>query len=286
MRKALERQGNMMDLGVNPFRFLQPFNVVRRWELYRNNSIMWNYFMSHVKQRKSGSSTVQRKTIIDLALASLEKEQGDAISGVKPASGSASFMDGLFQNFKIFLFAGYDTTATTICWVFHYLERNAACLERLRAEHDTILGPDPDTAEAAIRERPVLVNSLSYTTAVVKETLRLSPAAMTIRQGHEGFSMTKPGFPPFPTDGFMIWDGVPAVHRNPESWPRPNDFVPERFLVGEEDPLYPAKNAWRPFQQPPRSCIGQELAMLEIKLALALVARKFDIRTAWEEWDR
>lgn len=53
-----------------------------------------------------------------------------------------------------------------------------------------------------------------------------------------------------------------------------------------EDPLYPPKSVWRPFKTGPRNCIGQTLAMAEIKTILVLVLRKFDRKPMYEEWDQ
>lgn len=276
-----------LDIGFRPFRVLQPFNLVRRWRVARNDRIMWRFFEPYIQRcmdRRGAPSATdkrQKKTVVDLALASLD--DADAGTNNKP---DAAFLFQLFQHLKIFLFAGHDTTASTICWTFHVCERRPDVLARLRAEHDEVLGPDVDRVEEVVLARPHLLNSLPYTTAVIKETLRLHPPALSMRESPPGFMLHKPGYPALPTNGFIIWDGMQVVQRNPEFWPRAHEFVPDRFLVPEGDPLHPPKNGWRPFEQPPRSCIGQELAMLEIKLALVVAVRRFDIELAWDEWDR
>jgi len=83
----------------------------------------------------------------------------------------------------------------------------------------------------------------------------------------------------------MIWDGIQAVMRRERLWVRPLDFLPERWLASPGDPLYPEKYAWHPFGLGPRSCIGRELALVEIKAVLALVVRDLDIDCVWEGWD-
>lgn len=70
--------------------------------------------------------------------------------------------------------------------------------------------------------------------------------------------------------------------RDPDLFPDPDPFRPERFLP--DSPFAPRhKDAWRPFEKGPRDCIGQELAMLEGRIALALAVRYFGFKTAYPE---
>jgi len=66
----------------------------------------------------------------------------------------------------------------------------------------------------------------------------------------------------------------------------PNKFIPKRFLPAPNNFQEIAKDSWRPFEKGPPGCLGQELAMLEIKIVLSLTLREFDIKGAYEEWDR
>jgi cytochrome P450 len=76
------------------------------------------------------------------------------------------------------------------------------------------------------------------------------------------------------------------MHHNPEVFVKPEDFIPDRWLVSPEDPLHPKKASWRAFEWGPRACIGQTLAQLELKIALVMTVRMFDIDIAYEEWDK
>ena len=71
-----------------------------------------------------------------------------------------------------------------------------------------------------------------------------------------------------PTNGYLVWAVSQPLHRDPEYWPQPDSFLPDRWLVPPGDPLYPVKGAWRPFEYWPRNCNGHELAMLEIKVVM------------------
>lgn len=76
------------------------------------------------------------------------------------------------------------------------------------------------------------------------------------------------------------------MHRAPQYWKRPEEFFPERWLVDENDKLYPMKDAWRPFEHGPRNCIAQSLVMIELRVVLALLVREFNFEPAYAEWDR
>lgn len=70
--------------------------------------------------------------------------------------------------------------------------------------------------------------------------------------------------------------------RSEEVFPEPLAFKPERFLVPDGHPLAVPKNAWRPFEKGPRFCVGEAMALIQTKVLLAMVLRKFDITAAYE----
>lgn len=77
------------------------------------------------------------------------------------------------------------------------------------------------------------------------------------------------------------------MHHDTRLWPHATEFLPERWLVGDGDPLCAPKDGhvWRPFELGPMACIGQELAMMELKMALLVTAREVEFEAALEEWD-
>ena len=122
---------------------------------------------------------------------------------------------------------------------------------------------------------------------MIKEVLRLFPPAASSRQGKPGASIHDDHGTVSPTvNAIMIWTIHVELHRSPKYWKRPDDFVPERWLVGPTDELFPAKDAWRAFEYGPRNCIAQGIAMTELKIILACIRREFDSRHAYDEWDR
>ncbi|KAI0381339.1 cytochrome P450 4V3 [Hypomontagnella monticulosa] len=263
----------------------------RAWHhsaIKRNNLTMRKVLLPQIenKLRTDSIADSKKKTIVDLALKTIDKDDPSA----SKEKLDARFIDMLIANLKAFIFAGHDTTSSTICFMVKALQDNPSCLAKVRAEHDSVLGPDPDKAMEVLTASPHLLYSLPYTLGVIKETLRLYPLAATVRESEStpGFAVTVPGSPiRYPMNGFGPWLAAPGVQRNPDYWPRPHEFLPERWLATEGDPLYVAtKEAWTPFSLGPRNCIGMELAMIELRLVSVLIARTFDIEEAWEEWDK
>lgn len=267
------------------------------WESFtreRNNRKLRDALLGRVEAAiKSATSplgvneTDKSRTLLDIALTR-------TLNDTDPSSAAARLdqqsIDSILANLKLFLFAGHDTTSSTICWMFKLLQDNPTSLALLRAEHDSVLGPDPSQAADLLRASPQLLNQLPYTHGVVKETLRFYPLAATVRQGEAGFSLSVPrSNQQYPTAGTAIHDTPSVIQLDPAVWPRANEFLPQRWVPSDDEPLYkPAayKDAWRPFSMGPRNCIGMELAMVEIKLVAALVCREFDVREAWNKWDQ
>jgi cytochrome P450 len=288
---------------VNILNFIQYYNPWRHFMLWKNYKTLVDGLTPAIQERTSAlqkNPTAKGKTLVDLIVHALEEERAEQTGAANEGKSQsdlkfdAEFMEMAVGQINTFLFAGFDTTAATIAWLFRLLCQYPDVMAKLREEHDTVLGPNAWDAANVIRENPQLVNQLPYTLAVLKESMRYHTNVGTMRRGEPGFFLVgPPGFDPgfegkkMPTEGFIVWDGTWAVHHDPEFWHRPDEFLPERFLVTDhQDPLFPPPNGWRSFEAGPRNCIGQHLVVLEVKLVMALVVRCFDVEVAWEEWDR
>lgn len=238
------------------------------------------------RQKEKASSELNKpssKSVVSLAL---ESYMADSLQG-KPA---AQEMDKTFKAYataqvRLFLFAGHDTTSSTLCYCYHLLSSHPTALAALCAEHDTVLGTDFAKVPFLLSENPHLLNQLPYTLAVIKETMRLFPAASSMREGSPDVSIIDEAGNRYPTDGVYVWVLHLAIQRNPKYWKEPDSFIPERWLAGPDDPLYPVKGAWRPFEFGPRNCIGQTLVTMDLRTVLAMTVREFDIRATYQEWD-
>lgn len=168
------------------------------------------------------------------------------------------------------LLAGEETTANTLAWMIDLLVRNPAA--RHRAEEEVrSLASDPAAFTFDQMEQ------LSYLEACIHETMRLKPVIpiLTLQAIHD----TVVGDVAIPRDtpilAVLRHDSLSGRH-----FERPESFEPERWLEEAEQPLTPtARRASMPFGSGPRVCPGRYLAILEMKLAMAMLLASFDIES-------
>lgn len=86
----------------------------------------------------------------------------------------------------------------------------------------------------------------------------------------------------YPTEGCNLLALNLGLHYN-SGWGDPRAFRPERWLTKAPAPEGAFREAWVPFSKSPRNCIGQELAMLELKIVLAMCVRSFDFHAAFDK---
>lgn len=196
-----------------------------------------------------------------------------------------SFAHYAASQIRLFLFAGTDTTASMMVYVYHMLAKHPEWLKKLRNEHDEIFGKDPNDAARVLKENPNLLNNCKLTVAFIKETLRIYAPAGTVRSGSPGVTVTDLQGNEQPMDYVGANILHQALHVNPRVWPRAKEFLPERFLVGPEHELHPDPAAFRPFEQGPRNCIGQTLVWNELRVAIILTCRDLEIRDAYDDFD-
>lgn len=251
--------------------------------------IMDNYLRKVIRARvknKTGETKLSKKEsarrpAIDLAIDEYKMDS-------KGGKIDKEFEQVAIDQMKTFIFAGHDTSSSTLCYIYYLLDKHPSAMTKIRAEHMRIFGPS-STAGNAIKARPHLLNELPYTTAVIKETLRLFPPASTVRNGLPSFSLHHNNVS-YPTASKMIWINNHTIQRRPDYFPCPDAFIPERFLPSDSPDFYKDQGdiksgTWRPFEKGPRACIGQELAVLEMKIILVMTVGKYDVRAEYGEWE-
>ena len=173
-------------------------------------------------------------------------------------------------NVLTMLLAGEDTTANTLAWAIWLLYRHPECLARARAEVDRDLGdPSAWTIESFAK--------LEYVEACANETMRLKPVAPFIML--QALRETSVAGIRIPVDT-LIWGALRVDSVRDQYFDHAARFDPERWLDGGS--AHSAASASRvamPFGAGPRVCPGRHLAMLEIKMALAILLGRFDIES-------
>lgn len=161
------------------------------------------------------------------------------------------------------LFAGYETTATAIAWALYWVHKQPQVREKLLQELNT-LGDSRD---------PMTIFRLPYLTAVCNETLRIHPVAM----------LTFPRVVQEPVEllghsleaGTILAGCMYLTHQREDLYPQPKQFNPERFLERQYSPY-----EFIPFGGGVRRCLGEALAMFEMKLVLATLLRRYELGLA------
>jgi cytochrome P450 len=161
------------------------------------------------------------------------------------------------------LFAGHDTSTSTISFMLYELARHPAALAKVLEEQDRVLDGRVPTAAELTGELPELE-------MVLDETLRLYPAAWVgPRRAVETFEFGGHEVPAGAYVNYSSW----ASHRLPDVWPEPEAFVPERFTPEAKAKL--PKGAYIPFGGGSRTCIGMRFGQLEIKTIVTLLLQRY-----------
>ncbi|XP_078074140.1 cytochrome P450 4V2-like [Mustelus asterias] len=196
----------------------------------------------------------KRKAFLDLLLSAID-ENGNKLS-----------QQDIREEVDTFIFEGHDTTAAAINWALYLLGSHPDALKKVHEELDDVFGNS---------DRPATMDDLKklqFLHCVMKESLRLFPSVPIF-----GRTLLEECY----VGGFKIPKGVNAMiipyalHRDPKYFPDPEEFRPERFLPENSTKMNPY--AFIPFSAGVRNCIGQKYAIMEEKVMLSSILRRFHV---------
>jgi cytochrome P450 len=172
--------------------------------------------------------------------------------------------------------AGSDTTAIALTNVLYYLIKNPSQLATLRREVASVLSDDEIIAPYA------KVKNLPYLRACLDESLRISPPVafgLVRKTPPEGVTI----FGEFIAGNTVV--SVPAyvAHRDPNIFPNPEEFRPERWLENEGKAKEMGKY-FIPFSTGARGCIGRNISYLEQHVLVATIVHRYDFALPTEDW--
>ena len=241
---------------------------------------VWRYFKRTADRELEASVAVIKNTIEEFVVQARQRLRDDPtlreqprnlleamiVAADQPDSGLGDRQ--VVGNVLTMLLAGEDTTANTLAWMIHLLKQNPKALQRLQDEVRTH-APDPALFTMA------LMDSLVYLDACASETMRLKPVApflplQALRDTQVGDVAV--------ARGDMIWGVLRHDSVSEPYFSNPQAFEPERWLPEAPNPLSSeAKRAAMPFGSGPRMCPGRYLALLEMKMAMAMLLASFEI---------
>jgi cytochrome P450 len=220
-----------------------PLSPFRRF--LRRRAAVHRELFALIARRRSAPDLAGRSDVLSLLLAARD-EAGAPLSD-----------EELRDELVTMLVAGHETTATALSWAFALILADPRVAERLAAEATD----DPE----ALARAP-------YLDAVIKETLRLRPIVPdVVREVRAPWTVDGHELP----IGCYVTPFIYAVHRDPELYPDPERFRPERFLDVKPDPY-----TWFPFGGGTRRCVGMAFALYEMKIVLGTILSRARLRLA------
>ncbi|KAK6531769.1 hypothetical protein TWF694_002938 [Orbilia ellipsospora] len=197
------------------------------------------------------------------------------IKGRDPQTGKGLSDELIVNNMITFLIAGHETTSATLAFTMYNLLRHPQKYKKLQEEIDTVVGRETVNVEH--------LSKLKYTAAVLRETLRLSSpiTAINVRphpfNNHEDPVLLNGQYKVAKDQSVVLL--VKKMHQDPAVYGQDAaEFKPERMLDEEFNKLPP--DAWKPFGNGVRACIGRPFAWQEMLLVLATLFQNFDFHMA------
>uniref|UniRef100_A0A8C8SEU2 unspecific monooxygenase n=1 Tax=Pelusios castaneus TaxID=367368 RepID=A0A8C8SEU2_9SAUR len=225
--------------------------------------------ISRIKEERKKEAKGSRTDFLQLMINSQNSNTIHESNGVNHTYKGLTDIEILAQAF-IFIFAGYEPTSNALCYLSYELATHPDVQQKLQQEIDSVLpNKTPLTYDVLMQ--------MEYLDMTVNEILRLFPLGGRLervcKKDVEINGMIIPKdtvvmIPPF------------VLHRDPEYWPEPEEFRPERFSKENKEILDPY--TYLPFGAGPRNCIGMRFALLSMKVAIASLLQNFTIKPCKE----
>ncbi|XXG40103.1 hypothetical protein AAC387_Pa01g0900 [Persea americana] len=250
--RALQQAMSKSSLLIIPgLRYLPTKNNRKIWKLEKE---IHSLILKVVKEHKEESIATSEKVLLQCIL------EGANASQIRSDLADSFVVD----NCKNIYFAGHETTAVTATWSLMLLALNPGWQARVRDEVAEVCGGELPDADK--------IRKMKTLTMVIQETLRLyPPAPFVVREALQSLDYGGIEIP----EGMNLWIPIPTMLHDPELWGSDaHEFNPERFSHGIANACK-LPHVYMPFGIGARSCLGQNFAMVELKIVLSLILSKF-----------
>jgi cytochrome P450/NADPH-cytochrome P450 reductase len=231
----------------------------RRKELAQDVAFMNKMVDEIIAERRGNAAAAEgKKDMLGAMMTGVDRSTGEQLDDIN-----------IRYQINTFLIAGHETTSGLLSCTLYALLKHPDVLKKAYEEVDRVLGPDIDA-------RPTYqqVTQLTYITQILKEALRLWPPAPAY--GIAPLQDETIGGKYKLRKNTFVTVLVMALHRDPSVWgPSPDKFDPENFSR-EAEAKRPV-NAWKPFGNGQRACIGRGFAMHEAALAIGMILQRFKL---------
>ncbi|XP_056618435.1 cytochrome P450 3A30 [Triplophysa dalaica] len=244
------------------FPFMAP--VLEKMDLAFFPTSVTDFFYAALQKLKSERVANDHKKRVDFLQLMVDSQKGGKSEPGEHREKGLSDHEILSQS-MIFIFAGYETTSSTLTFLFYNLATNPDALKKLQKEIDETF---PNKVSL---DYETLMN-MDYLDAALNESLRLFPPAARLERVCKktveinGLIIPKDMVVMIPTY---------VLHRDPEHWSDPDSFKPERFTQDNRESIDPY--TFMPFGMGPRNCIGMRFAQVTMKLAVVEILQRFDV---------
>ncbi|XP_038200907.1 cytochrome P450 3A11 [Arvicola amphibius] len=251
-------------MSVALFPFLTPMYERLNVSIFPKDSIA--FFKNFVERMKENRLNTKQKHRVDFLQLMMNSHNN---SKDKESHKALSDMEMMAQS-VVFIFAGYETTSSTLAFTLYLLATHPDIQKKLQEEIDVAL---PNKAPPSYDK----VMEMEYLDMVLNETLRLYPIANRLeRVCKQDVEMDGVFIP----KGSIVMVPLYALHHDPQYWPEPMAFRPERFSKENKGSIDPY--VYMPFGNGPRNCIGMRFALMNMKLALTKVLQNFSFQSCKE----
>ncbi|XP_037947260.1 probable cytochrome P450 6a17 [Teleopsis dalmanni] len=240
-------------------------NMARRLHMRVINDEVHEFYMRVVRETIDyrEKNNVKRNDFMDMLIEMKNNPNDDDCLSIEEVAAQAF----------VFFIAGFETSSTTMGFALYELAQHQDIQNKLRQEINEVI-----TRHNGIFSYECM-KDMHYLDQVISETLRMHPVvSQIVRKTLERYETDDPHY--YLDKGTFILIPVTGIHYDPDIYPEPEIFKPERFTPEEIQNRHVC--SWLPFGEGPRNCIGMRFGQMQVSIGLVNLLRNFKFTVAPE----